>query len=128
MEVTSVMFRDGASAALASAAQLKYREGVLRERADGLGENFIGQGWDAIPQDIRYALTRLAFHAGTNRALRELNGYLLDGTNPLAPEPGPAGPEYPKRQATIDAVRSQYYNEVHFGTAGPSNQCRWPEP
>ena len=67
-KVTSILFKSGKDAALATAVYLKYAQHKLRQGAAANGGDF-----DAFPEQVRFALTRIAMAAGHG-------GIEMDGT------------------------------------------------
>lgn len=105
--VRTIHFDSGRDALLASAVYLKHGEVVLRQEAQKVGKDF-----DTLPVETRFALTRLAFHAGHGRAKKNLRQVLEGKEILIRKRKARAGPQ---RKATIHTARAMHLSELIFG-------------
>jgi Lysine-specific metallo-endopeptidase len=142
-KVTTVQFKSGQDAVLATAVYLKYFEVVLRKAAKKLGKDF-----DALPVETRFALVRIAMAAGpgitqdgdlaTNKKGEFLGAgarldRVLTGTEILVREDLPrqdatTSGKQTNRNATILAAQAIHLSEWVFGQSlKPATPATRPE-
>jgi len=107
-EVKSIFFDSGKDGLLASAVYLKHGEIILREHAQSLGGDF-----DSFAPEVRFALTRLAFHAGIGRAKKNMQEFIVSGKDILVRRA--KSKSGPQRKATISAAQAIHISNSIFG-------------
>ena len=120
--VKTIDFDSGPDALLACAVYLKYGEVVLRKfAADRHGD------FDALPVEVRFALTRMAFAAGPGGARSRLDS-ALDGKDVLVRNDAPLRIYQTDRNATVRSAQALHLDEWIFKTGVPAAAPAAPAP
>ncbi|MEV0386032.1 amidase domain-containing protein [Nonomuraea sp. NPDC050643] len=118
--IKTIKLDSGPDALLASAVCLKYGEIVLRKFAADRHRDF-----DALPIEVRFALTRMTFPAGRRGAQTRL-ALVLDGKDVLVRDWTPPRRKYTERNATIRAAQALHLSEWIFHTRAPAPTSTLP--